>query len=138
MSARSIPLGQVYQNPPMGQIIRFRQLSRTYGAAGVSWWNWQQSSTTGWKAISIGAGNLTGITPTTSTPILKLGSLGDLVVWAQEHLATAGYTIPIDGDYGPATQSADRELPGRPGTRPPTASSGRPRGRRCFASPPPR
>ncbi len=28
------PLGQVYQNPPMGQIIRFRQLSRTYGAAG--------------------------------------------------------------------------------------------------------
>jgi hypothetical protein len=100
------PLGQVYQNPPMGQIIRFRQLSRTYGAAGVSWWNWQQSSSAGWKAISIGAGNLTGITPTTSTPILKLGSLGDLVVWAQEHLATAGYTIPIDGDYGPATQSA--------------------------------
>ncbi len=25
---------------------------------------------------------------------------------AQEHLATAGYTIPIDGDYGPTTQSA--------------------------------
>ncbi len=100
------PLGQVYQNPPMGQIIRFRQLSRTYHAAGVSWWNWQQASTTGWKGISIGAGNLTGITPTASTPILGLASRGDLVVWAQEHLATAGYTIPIDGDYGPATQSA--------------------------------
>jgi len=100
------PLGQVYQNPPMGQIIRFRQLSRTYGAAGVSWWNWQQASTAGWKAISIGAGNLTGITPTATTPILRLHSLGDVVVWAQEHLATAGYTIPIDGDYGPATQSA--------------------------------
>ncbi len=100
------PLGQVYQNPPMGQIIRFRQLSRTYHAAGVSWWNWQQASTTGWKAISIGAGNLTGITTTASTPILGLGSIGDLVVWAQEHLATAGDTIPIDGDYGPATQSA--------------------------------
>ena len=38
----------------MGQIIRFRQLSRTYGAAGVSWWNWQQASTTGWHSISIG------------------------------------------------------------------------------------
>ena len=100
------PLGQVYQNPPMGQIIRFRQLSRTYGADGVSWWNWQQASTAGWKAISIGAGNLTGVTPTASTPILKLGSLGDLVVWAQEHLASAGITIPIDGDYGPNTQSA--------------------------------
>jgi len=99
------PLGQVYQNPPLGQLIRFRQLSRTYGAAGVSWWDWQQATTSGWKGISIGAGNLTA-TPTTSTPILKLHSLGDLVVWAQEHLATAGFTIPIDGDYGPATQAA--------------------------------
>ncbi len=100
------PLGQVYQNPPLGQLIRFRQLSRTYGAAGVSWWNWQQATTTGWKGISIGAGNLVGVPPTTGTPILKLHSLGDVVVWAQEHLATAGITIPIDGDYGPATQAA--------------------------------
>ena len=99
------PLGQVYSNPPFGQLIRFRQLSRTYGAAGVSWWDWQQASTSGWKGISIGAGNLTGVTATAATPILKRGSLGDLVVWAQEHLAGAGYTIPIDGDYGPATQT---------------------------------
>ena len=99
------PLGQVYQNPPLGQLIRFRQLSRTYGAAGVSWWDWQQANTNGWKGISIGAGNLTA-TASTSTPILKLHSVGDLVVWAQEHLATAGYTIPIDGDYGPTTQAA--------------------------------
>ena len=99
------PLGQVYGNPPLGQLIRFRQLSRTYGAAGVSWWNWQQATTAGWKGISIGAGNLT-VTATTSSPILKLHSVGDLVVWAQEHLATAGYTIPIDGDYGPTTQAA--------------------------------
>jgi hypothetical protein len=100
------PLGQVYQNPPMGQIIRFRQLSRTYHAAGVSWWNWQQASTAGWKGISIGAGNLSDVAATVDTPVLRLHSLGDLVVLAQEHLATAGYTIPIDGDYGPATQSA--------------------------------
>jgi Putative peptidoglycan binding domain len=100
------PLGQVWQNPPPGQIIRFRQLSRTYGAAGVSWWDWQQASTAGWGAISVGAGNLTNVTPTTSTPILKLGSVGDPVVWAQEHLATAGYTTAIDGDYGSSTQSA--------------------------------
>jgi hypothetical protein len=99
------PLGQVYENPPLGQIIRFRQLSRTYGAAGVSWWDWQQATTAGWKGISIGAGNLTA-TATPSTPVLKLHSLGDLVVWAQEHLATAGYTIPIDGSYGTTTQSA--------------------------------
>jgi hypothetical protein len=100
------PLGQVWENPPAGQIIRFRQLSRTYGAAGVSWWDWQQASTAGWGAISVGAGNLSGVTTTTSTPILKLGSVGDVVVWAQEHLASAGYTTAIDGDYGPSTQTA--------------------------------
>jgi hypothetical protein len=100
------PLGQVYQNPPMGQIIRFRQLSRTYGAAGVSWWNWQQASTAGWKAISIGAGNLSGIAPTAGTPILALHSVGDLVVWAQQHLVSAGYSTAVDGDFGPSTQAA--------------------------------
>jgi putative peptidoglycan binding protein len=100
------PLGQVYQNPPMGQIIRFRQLSRTYGAAGVSWWNWQQASTAGWKAISIGAGSLSGVTPTASTPVLQLHSLGDLVVWLQEHLVSVGYATAVDGDFGPTTQTA--------------------------------
>ncbi len=100
------PLGQVYQNPPMGQIIRFRQLSRTYGAAGVSWWNWQQASTTAWRSIAIGAGNLTGVTATTSAPVLQLHSAGDLVVWAQEHLVAAGYPTAVDGSYGPSTQAA--------------------------------
>jgi hypothetical protein len=104
------PLGQVYQNPPMGQIIRFRQLSRTYGAAGVSWWNWQQASTAGWKAISIGAGNLSGVTPTSSTPVLQLHSIGDLVVWAQEHLVSAGYSTAVDGDYGPSTMAAVQRI----------------------------
>src|SRR5262249_4141030 len=100
------PLGQVSRTPPMGQIIRFRQLSRTYRAAGVSWWNWQQASTAGWRAISIGAGNLTGVGPTTSTPVLKLHSAGDLVVWAQQHLVTAGYATAVDGSFGPSTQAA--------------------------------
>jgi putative peptidoglycan binding protein len=104
---RSIdPLGQVYANPPMGQIIRFRQLSRTYHAAGVSWWDWQQASNMGWKAISIGAGNLSGVTAVASAPILQLQSAGDLVVWAQQHLVTAGYSTAVDGAYGPSTQAA--------------------------------
>jgi Putative peptidoglycan binding domain len=100
------PLGQVSENPPMGQIIRFRQLSRTYGAAGVSWWDWQQASTMGWKSISIGAGNLTGVSAVEGAPILQLHSAGDLVVWAQEHLVSAGYSTAVDGDYGPSTQAA--------------------------------
>ncbi|MBV9417004.1 MAG: peptidoglycan-binding protein [Solirubrobacterales bacterium] len=100
------PLGQVYENPPMGQIIRFRQLSRTYGAAGVSWWNWQQASTTGWRSIASGAGNLTGVIATASSPVLQLHSAGDLVVWAQEHLVSAGYPTAVDGSFGPNTMAA--------------------------------
>jgi hypothetical protein len=100
------PLGQVWQNPPAGQIIRFRQLSRTYGAAGVSWWDWQQASAAGWGAIAVGAGNLSGVSATAATPILKLHSAGDEVVWAQEHLVSAGYATAVDGSYGPGTQSA--------------------------------
>jgi hypothetical protein len=90
----------------MGQIIRFRQLSRTYGAAGVSWWDWQQASTMGWRSIAIGAGNLAGVLPTADTPILGLHAAGDLVVWAQEHLVTAGYPTAVDGGFGPLTQAA--------------------------------
>jgi Putative peptidoglycan binding domain len=100
------PLGQVWENPPAGQIILFRQLSRTYGAPGVSWWDWQEASPGGWRAIAVGAGNLTGVTSAASTPILQLGSQGDLVVWAQEHLVTAGYPTSVDGGYGPLTQAA--------------------------------
>ena len=43
-SARSIPLGQIYGSPPAHQIFRFRQLSRAYGAGGVSWWDWQAAT----------------------------------------------------------------------------------------------
>ncbi len=104
------PLGQVDGNPPMGQIIRFRQLSRTYGAGGVSWWVWQQASLAGWKSISIGAGNLTGVAPAAATPVLGLGSTGDLVVWLQEHLVSVGYATAVDGDFGPTTQAAVQQF----------------------------
>ena len=57
--------------------------------------------------ISVGAGNLAGVTaPTTATPILKRGSVGDVVVWAQEHLASAGYTIADRRRLRLETQSA--------------------------------
>ena len=38
------PLGQVYSTRPLRQIVRFRELSRAYGAPGVSWWDWQEAS----------------------------------------------------------------------------------------------
>ena len=38
------PLGQIYNSPSASDIRRFRQLSRSYGAPNVSWWDWQESS----------------------------------------------------------------------------------------------
>jgi hypothetical protein len=105
--ARQIdPLGQVYQAPPPGQIIRFRQESRSYSAPGVSWWDWQEASSTGWRAVAQPAGWIAGYSASTDTPNIALHSKGDLVVWAQEHLVSAGYSIPVDGGFGTQTQAA--------------------------------
>jgi hypothetical protein len=104
---RSIfPLGQVYNNPPASQIKRFRQLSRAYRSANVSWWDWQEAPSYAWSAISQPVGSLRGFKPYTSYATLGRGAAGDVVVWAQEHLVSAGQRLTIDGSYGPKTQIA--------------------------------
>jgi hypothetical protein len=109
------PLGEVAGDPGPGQVLRFRQLSRTYGATGVSWWDWQESSARDWWAINHPIGNLTGITTAVSPPVLTpqgQGGIwaGDLVVWAQEHLAAAGEALQIDGSFGTETQAAIQQF----------------------------
>ncbi len=100
------PLGQLYNNPTPADVLRFRQLARAYGAPAVSWWDWQETTPAGWGAISQAVGNLAGFTPSSAVPTLGLRAQGDLVVWAQEHLFSAGQPITIDGDFGPQTQAA--------------------------------
>jgi hypothetical protein len=109
------PLGEVAGNQPPAQVLRFRQMSRAYGATGVSWWDWQESSARDWQALGKPVGNLTGVLATASLPLLSPAGQGgiwggDLVVWAQEHLARAGEFIQIDGSFGPGTQSAVRQF----------------------------
>jgi hypothetical protein len=100
------PLGQVYSRPPAHQIFRFRQLSRVYGAAGVSWWDWQEATPGAWTAVSRPAGFLSGYQPYRLMVAIKKGSTGDLVVWAQEHLIAAGYRLGVDGGFGGNTRRA--------------------------------
>jgi putative peptidoglycan binding protein len=100
------PLGQTFNRPRLGQIKRFRQMSRSYGAAGVSWWDWQSSTTGTWQALSQPVGPLGNFIPDPALAALGLNAQGDLVVWAQEHLVTAGEPITIDGGFGPQTQAA--------------------------------
>ena len=101
-----IPLGQTYSNPSAKDVMRFRLLSRAYGTPGVSWWDWQESGLSQWQALAKPATWLTGFTSLTPGPVLKLNSTSDLVVWAQEHLITAGYTVPVDGSYSPTLVAA--------------------------------
>jgi hypothetical protein len=105
------PLGEVAGNPPPGQVFRFRQLSRAYGATGVTWWDWQEASARDWLAVGRPVGNLAGFTADPTMPTLTIRSqggvwAGDLVVWAQEHLYRAGLPITIDGRFGAETQAA--------------------------------
>jgi hypothetical protein len=100
------PLGQLFGSPPASDILRFRALSRAYGARGVSWWDWQSATPAGLIHMSQPVGNLTGFTPATTVATLSQGSVGDVVVWAQEHLLAAGYPVTINGDYAGPMQAA--------------------------------
>jgi putative peptidoglycan binding protein len=99
------PLGQIWQNPPLAQVRRFRQLASAYGAAGVSWWEWSQAGSRVFKATGgqpLAAATPRGVDSVTIGP----GSRGDWVVWAQEHLNGAGSLLPVTGYYGSQTQAA--------------------------------
>jgi hypothetical protein len=104
------PLGQVYNSPPAHQIIRFRKLARVYGASGVGWWDWQEAPAAAWRAIAQPAGTVPDYVPFTAAASIDKGWRGDLVVWAQEHLISAGYAIPVDGGFGPKTVFAVRSF----------------------------
>jgi hypothetical protein len=101
------PLGQTYDGAPPSGIEAFRQLAAGYGARGLSWWDWQETTAAGWDAVGAPLSPMTP-PPTPIGPTLHTGSRGDLVVWAQEHLNGAGQTVKVDGAFGSATASAVR------------------------------
>lgn len=101
------PLGQTYATPPIRQIQRFRRMAISYGFAGVSWWEWRQTSRKEWRALGrrIHRG-VSGVERPRAYPTLARGSRGDLVVWAQEHLKGAGQSLRVTGVYGGVTVRA--------------------------------
>jgi hypothetical protein len=108
---RIFPLGQLYGHPPERQVVRFRQLALGYHAGGVSWWDWQVTRTPQWDAVS----QTTGPVASSEPPPEQMGSVrkgatGDLVVWIQEHLVSAGDPSVIDGDFGKHTNRAVEEF----------------------------
>jgi hypothetical protein len=102
---RIYPLGQVYENPTPSSIIRFRTLATAYGAGGVNWWDWQETAARGWRAL-VAPLTTRASAPRVAYPTLRKGARGDLVVWAQEHLNSAGYAVKVDGGLGARTRAA--------------------------------
>ena len=105
------PLGQTYMSPSRRELIGFRRYADSYGGRPPSWWDWQETSQADWAALGAStAGPIGGYRPIASQPLLRRGSRGDLVVWAQQHLAGAGESLPLTGFFGPRTAAAVRSF----------------------------
>jgi peptidoglycan hydrolase-like protein with peptidoglycan-binding domain len=97
------PLGQTYGNPSAADLTRFRQLAVAYGATGLSFWDFQDTSASGWSTLAAPLAALTAFTPNASWPDLGVGLKGDQILWMQEHLATAIPTQPVSGIFDAQT-----------------------------------
>lgn len=101
------PIGQTYDEPGPRRIKKFRRYALNYGAGGVSWWSWQETSGREWGVLARRVRRMRGVRPNPALPALRQGSRGDLVVWAQEHLIGAGQEqLPVTGLFKGQTRSA--------------------------------
>jgi Putative peptidoglycan binding domain len=103
------PIGQTYGAPGLIPLRLFRRYSATYGSV-PSWWDWQETDTREWGALGarVGRRKIPGFVPTVEYPLLRIGAKGDLVVWAQERLITAGQELEVDGIFEGRTRRAVR------------------------------
>jgi hypothetical protein len=99
------PLGQAYDNVSPADILRFRALTETNGAPGVSWWDWQEATGSEWQAIGQPLARPAAHRGARFDTLAR-GAKGDLVVWAQEHLRGAGQRIGTSGYFDAATERA--------------------------------
>lgn len=88
------PLGQTYREPGTrgvrpSELLRFREEAVEYGAAGWSFWVWQETSGKLWSKLPARLAPLANVTPDTAYPLLAKGEKSDQVLWMQEHLASA-------------------------------------------------
>lgn len=115
------PVGQTYEGPGTASLRLFRRFAASYGGLPPSWWDWQETSATEWGALGATSAlrPLTGYRQEVVHPLLKPGSRGDMVVWAQEHLIAAGAAgLPVTGIFGRQTYGAVRAFQSEGGLRP--------------------
>lgn len=106
------PVGQTYEGPSKGALKLFRRFAASFAGLAPSWWSWQETSRPEWGALGAtsAARPLTAYRQEVTHPLLKRGSGGDLVVWAQERLVGAGQDVPVTGLFGKLTFAAVRSF----------------------------
>ena len=106
------PIGQTYEAPGKGALRLFRRFASSFGNRAPSWWSWQETAGEEWGALGArrGARPLSNYRLELAHPLLKRGSKGDMVVWAQQRLVGAGQEVPISGFFGPLTFGAVRSF----------------------------
>jgi hypothetical protein len=106
------PIGQTFEGPSKAALKLFRRFAASYGDLAPSWWSWQETSGPEWGALGATSASrpLPGYSQNFEQPLLKRGSKGDLVVWAQERLIGAGQDVPVTGVYGKLTDAAVRDF----------------------------
>ena len=102
-----------------------------YGATGLSFWDWQETSARGWATLAAPLAPLDGVTPNADYPELHSGSKGDQVLWLQEHLASAIPGQPTTGIFGAQTARQPARLPDRARASGERRRPTPPPGRRC-------
>jgi hypothetical protein len=103
------PLGQTYQRPTSTDLQRFRQVWNAYGAGGLSWWDWQETTDDAFATLGQAAPPPTTIGDP-GWPALAKGDKGDQVVWLQQHLRTRTAGLPVTGTFDAATIAAVKAL----------------------------
>ncbi len=99
------PLGQTYGGISNADLLRFREEAVDYGATGTSYWDWQETTASGWSTLAAPLAPLSSVTPNPSYPELHSGSKGDQVLWLQEHLASAIPSQETTGTFGSQTSA---------------------------------
>ncbi len=95
-----LPLGQTYGGVSSSEIVAFRSLASAYGAAGDSFWDWQETTASGWTSMAAPLNTtLTVPQPELTSPLLREGAKSDQVLWLQEHLASAYPAQPTTGIF---------------------------------------
>lgn len=104
------PLGQTFEAPGIRSLRLFRRFAASYGGFAPSWWSWQETAGREWGALGARSARrpLGRYRLDVSHPLLKRGSKGDMVVWAQQHLLAAGHEVPVTGIFNRQTHIAVR------------------------------